>query len=95
MLTNLIVCLSICLSVIAIEIIDGEFSQGTVLGSRVVNGFLNGFYNFALGNYFGSHFIMGGEKFESAKSDAYLFGENEDLNFLGSRPMPVRDFTVY
>lgn len=39
-------------------------------------------------NYFSTHFIMGGERFESAKPDAYLFGENEDLNFLGSKPTP-------
>lgn len=32
---------------------------------------------------------MGGERFESSKPDAYLFGENEDLNFLGSKPTPV------
>ena len=32
---------------------------------------------------------MGGERFECSKPDAYLFGENEDLNFLGSKPTPV------
>lgn len=41
------------------------------------------------GNYFGSHFIMGGERFESQQPEAFLFGENVDLNFLGSRPVPV------
>ncbi|KAF6019226.1 hypothetical protein EB796_022467 [Bugula neritina] len=40
------------------------------------------------GNYFGSHFIMGGERFDSQPPEAFLFGENSDLNFLGSRPMP-------
>uniref|UniRef100_A0A6I8R1Q1 E3 ubiquitin-protein ligase n=1 Tax=Xenopus tropicalis TaxID=8364 RepID=A0A6I8R1Q1_XENTR len=39
------------------------------------------------GSYFGSHFIMGGEKFESSHPEGYLFGENCDLNFLGSRPV--------
>ncbi|KAG8446077.1 hypothetical protein GDO86_013813 [Hymenochirus boettgeri] len=39
------------------------------------------------GSYFGSHFIMGGEKFESSHPEGYLFGENSDLNFLGSRPV--------
>lgn len=39
-------------------------------------------------NYFSSYFIMGGERFESSKPDAHLFGENEDLNFLGSKPTP-------
>lgn len=33
---------------------------------------------------------MGGEKFETTQPEAYLFGENADLNFLGGRPMPVR-----
>ncbi|XP_078736785.1 putative E3 ubiquitin-protein ligase MGRN1 [Lampetra fluviatilis] len=40
------------------------------------------------GNYFASHFYMGGEKFESGTPESYLFGENADLNFLGSRPVP-------
>lgn len=40
------------------------------------------------GNYFSSHFIMGGERFETPQPEAYLFGENSDLNFLGSRPTP-------
>ena len=41
------------------------------------------------GNYFGSHFIMGGERFDTTQPEAYLFGENIDLNFLGSKPTPV------
>ncbi|XP_043924035.1 E3 ubiquitin ligase RNF157 [Protopterus annectens] len=40
------------------------------------------------GSYFANHFIMGGEKFESAQPEGYLFGENTDLNFLGNRPVP-------
>ena len=40
------------------------------------------------GNYFGSHFIMGGEKFDSPLPDSFLFGENSDLNFLGNKPVP-------
>ncbi|RXG60115.1 RING finger protein [Armadillidium vulgare] len=40
------------------------------------------------GNYFSSHFIMGGERFDTAQPEMYLFGENTDLNFLGSRPAP-------
>lgn len=40
------------------------------------------------GNYFGSHFIMGGEKFDTPQPEAYLFGENADLNFLGNKPTP-------
>ncbi|KAL0594686.1 hypothetical protein AAY473_034873 [Plecturocebus cupreus] len=38
-------------------------------------------------SYFASHFIMGGEKFDSTHPEGYLFGENSDLNFLGNRPV--------
>lgn len=41
------------------------------------------------GTYFGTHFIMGGERFDTPQPEAYLFGENGDLNFLGSRPTAV------
>lgn len=51
----------------------------------IINYFICNF----LGNYFGSHFIMGGERFDTPQPEAYLFGENADLNFLGSRPTPV------
>lgn len=47
------------------------------------------FYFFFSGNYFSSHFIMGGERFENNQPEAYLFGENADLNFLGSKPTAV------
>eukprot|EP00071_Canis_lupus_P042268 XP_022275825.1 E3 ubiquitin-protein ligase MGRN1 isoform X2 [Canis lupus familiaris] len=40
-----------------------------------------------LGNYFASHFFMGGEKFDTPHPEGYLFGENMDLNFLGNRPV--------
>jgi hypothetical protein len=36
---------------------------------------------------------MGGERFDTPQPEAYLFGENADLNFLGSRPTPVRRFS--
>ncbi|XP_004705899.1 E3 ubiquitin-protein ligase MGRN1 isoform X1 [Echinops telfairi] len=39
------------------------------------------------GNYFASHFFMGGEKFDTPHPEGYLFGENMDLNFLGHRPV--------
>lgn len=42
---------------------------------------------FFLGNYFASHFFMGGEKFDTPHPEGYLFGENMDLNFLGNRPV--------
>nr|XP_009861688.1 E3 ubiquitin-protein ligase MGRN1-like isoform X1 [Ciona intestinalis] len=38
------------------------------------------------GNYFGPHFFMGGKKFDIVQPEAYLFGENSDLNLLGPRP---------
>ena len=40
------------------------------------------------GNYFSTHFIMGGEKFDSPQPESFLFGENTDLNYLGSKPVP-------
>jgi len=40
------------------------------------------------GSYFSNHFIMGGEKFDTPQPEAFLFGENSDLNFLGSKPAP-------
>lgn len=42
------------------------------------------------GNYFASHFFMGGEKFDTPHPEGYLFGENMDLNFLGNRPVQVK-----
>uniref|UniRef100_A0A8C3V433 E3 ubiquitin-protein ligase n=1 Tax=Catharus ustulatus TaxID=91951 RepID=A0A8C3V433_CATUS len=53
----------------------------------------SGFFSFILlcflflGNYFASHFFMGGEKFDTPHPEGYLFGENMDLNFLGNRPV--------
>lgn len=32
---------------------------------------------------------MGGERFDTPQPESYLFGENADLNFLGSKPTPV------
>lgn len=49
-----------------------------------------GLYRFPPKNgqpYFASHFIMGGEKFDSPQPESFLFGENPDLNYLGSRPV--------
>ena len=31
---------------------------------------------------------MGGEKFDTPQPEAFLFGENSDLNFLGTKPAP-------
>lgn len=41
------------------------------------------------GFYFANNFIMGGERFDQTVPEAYLFGENTDLNFLGSKPIAV------
>ena len=38
---------------------------------------------------------MGGERFESPQPGEYLFGDNEDLNFLGNKPVPVSLFSYY
>ncbi|CAI4229319.1 unnamed protein product [Auanema sp. JU1783] len=40
------------------------------------------------GSIFGSHFLMCGESFGFAKPEAFLFGENADLELLGNRPVP-------
>jgi len=42
-----------------------------------------------IGNYFSTHFIMGGERFETPQPEQYLFGENSDLNFFSGKPLPV------
>ena len=51
----------------------------------------SGFCEFhpSLGSYFGSHFLMCGGRFDIAKPESYLFGENSDLDLLGSRAVPV------
>ncbi|KAK5967973.1 hypothetical protein GCK32_006823 [Trichostrongylus colubriformis] len=43
----------------------------------------------AAGSYFGSHFLMCGGRFDLAKPEAFLFGENSDLDLLGSRSVPL------
>ena len=47
------------------------------------------FLSFSSGNYFANYFIMGGERFDSPQPQAYLFGENADLNFLTGKPVSV------
>ncbi len=42
-----------------------------------------------LGAFFGSHFLMGGERFEVNQPEAFLFGENGDLDLLGTKATPV------
>uniref|UniRef100_W5LEL4 E3 ubiquitin-protein ligase n=1 Tax=Astyanax mexicanus TaxID=7994 RepID=W5LEL4_ASTMX len=68
--------------------------MGSVLGRRIagvedIDIQANSAYRFPpkSGNYFASHFFMGGEKFDTPHPEGYLFGENMDLNFLGNRPV--------
>lgn len=63
-----------------------KFYYYTVFGNEYCEFYLMSLIS---GNYFGSHFIMGGERFDTPQPESYLFGENSDLNFLGSRPTPV------
>lgn len=38
---------------------------------------------------------MGGERFDQTIPESYLFGENADLNFLGSKPTAVVRFDSF
>ncbi|XP_015752852.1 PREDICTED: E3 ubiquitin-protein ligase MGRN1-like [Acropora digitifera] len=38
-------------------------------------------------NFFADYFLMGGSRFETPGPDAYLFGENADLNLLNPKPV--------
>ncbi|KAJ3608304.1 hypothetical protein NHX12_025353 [Muraenolepis orangiensis] len=67
----------------------GAFISRQNLGVEEVDIPSNSVYRYPpkSGSYFASHFIMGGEKFDSTHPEGYLFGENTDLNFLGIRPV--------
>ncbi|VDN19984.1 unnamed protein product [Gongylonema pulchrum] len=39
------------------------------------------------GAFFGSYFLLGGERYDLAKPEAFLFGENTDLDVLGNKPV--------
>ncbi|XP_064601984.1 E3 ubiquitin-protein ligase MGRN1-like isoform X2 [Liolophura sinensis] len=67
----------------------GIMSRGNS-GNDVVEIRTNNAYRYPpkTGSYFGGHFIMGGERFDMTQPEAYLFGVNQDLNFLGNRPIP-------
>ncbi|KAE9416141.1 hypothetical protein Angca_007716, partial [Angiostrongylus cantonensis] len=45
-------------------------------------------YANSAGSFFGSHFLMCGGRFDMAKPEAFLFGENSDLDLLGGRSVP-------
>lgn len=40
-------------------------------------------------SFFGTHFLMGGERYDVANPNAYLFGDNLDLELLGNKPVKV------
>ncbi|XP_061667338.1 E3 ubiquitin ligase RNF157 isoform X3 [Syngnathoides biaculeatus] len=67
----------------------GVFASRQNIGVEEVDIPSNSVYRYPpkSGSYFASHFIMGGEKFDSTHPEGYLFGENTDLNFLGTRPV--------
>lgn len=48
-----------------------------------------------IGSFFGTHFLMGGERYDVAKPDAYLFGDNTDLELLGNKPVKVSKINFY
>ncbi|XP_054621869.1 E3 ubiquitin ligase RNF157 isoform X2 [Dunckerocampus dactyliophorus] len=67
----------------------GAFASRQNIGVEEVDIPSNSVYRYPpkSGSYFANHFIMGGEKFDSTHPEGYLFGENADLNFLGTRPV--------
>ncbi|XP_065660208.1 E3 ubiquitin-protein ligase MGRN1 isoform X4 [Hydra vulgaris] len=64
------------------------FNRRTDNGVEIINA--NAVYRFPpkSGSYFGTHFMMAGEKFENMNPERFLFGENSDLNYLPTKPMP-------
>lgn len=68
----------------------GAFTSRSNAGVEEVDIASNNAYRYPpkMGNYFGTYFIMGGERFDMSQPEAYLFGENTDLNFLGNKPIP-------
>jgi hypothetical protein len=53
------------------------------------------YFFIALGNYFSSHFIMGDQTFAGTQPECFLFGENNDLNYLTCRPVAVRKYRAF
>ena len=46
-------------------------------------------------NFFADYFLMGGSKFDTPQPEAYLFGENSDLNLLNPKPVSVSVVSKY
>lgn len=40
-------------------------------------------------SFFGNHFLMGGELYDTAKQEVFLFGAQQDLELLDGRPVKV------
>lgn len=40
-------------------------------------------------SFFADYFLMGGSRFDTPQPEAYLFGENSDLNLLNPKPVSV------
>lgn len=45
-------------------------------------------------SYFADYFLMGGSRFDTPQPEAYLFGENSDLNLLNPKPVSVSYFSI-
>ena len=39
--------------------------------------------------FFGNFFLMGGELYDTAKPEVFLFGDQQDLDLLGNKPVKV------
>ncbi|XP_031554143.1 E3 ubiquitin ligase RNF157-like [Actinia tenebrosa] len=68
----------------------GSLFSSNVEGVEEVDSLSSGSYRYPpiTGSYFADHFIMGGSRFDTTQPEAYLFGENSDLNFLSPKPVP-------
>ena len=45
-------------------------------------------------SFFGNHFLMGGELYDTAKQEVFLFGAQQDLELLDGRPVKVYLFVI-
>ncbi|KXJ08562.1 RING finger protein 157 [Exaiptasia diaphana] len=68
----------------------GGLFSSNVQGVEEVDSFSSASYRYPppSGSYFADHFIMGGSRFDTTQPEAYLFGENNDLNYLSPKPVP-------
>ena len=45
-------------------------------------------------SFFGNHFLMGGELYDTSKQEVFLFGAQQDLELLDGRPVKVCIFNI-